>query len=215
VTIGLKYCIKPRRASPCIVTILSSQYYNIIVSYQCRGCRCQRSSGRRWPTWTAAPNHRPHRARRGPAAAAAAQRRDGPAGRRHALRPREHVPSLVREITTAAAAAAGLRPRRRRWRRWRRRRRRRRPLCSEGAGGGWGDVVIAGGGLYRHNSRSSLDTGLRDNYGRGRNHGQHGWPRAEDCRRVLSTARTVQAAIQRAPVSGGAIITCAAVGDWL
>jgi len=177
-----------------IVTILHHHRIALLVSR----VQVQRSSGRRWPTWTVVPNHRPHRARHCPTAAAAAvRRRDGIiAGRPHALRPRELVPPLVREI---AAAAAGLRPRRRRWRRrWRRRR---WPLCSEGAGGGCGDVVIAGGGLYRHISRSSLDTGVRDNYGRGRNHGQHGWPRAEDCRRVLSTARTVKAAIQRAPVS--------------
>lgn len=158
----------------------------------------QRSSGRRWPTWTAAPNHRPNRALHGPAAAAVAaavRRRDGLAGRRHAPRQCEHVPPLVREIAVAAAELR--RRRRRRWRRWRR-----PSLCSEGAaGGGCGDAVIAGGGLYRH-SRSSLDTSVRDNYGRGFNHGQHGWPRAEDCRRVLSTARTVEAAIQRAPVSG-------------
>lgn len=172
-----------------------------IISVAGAGASLQRSSGRLWPTWTVVPNHRPHRARHCPAAAV--RRRDGIiAGRPHALRPRELAPPLVREI---AAAAAGLRPRRRRWRRrWRRRR---WPPCSEGAGGGCGDVVIAGGGLYRHIScRSSLDTGVRDNYGRGRNHGQHGWPRAEDCRRVLSTARTVKAAIQRAPVSAAMLL---------
>lgn len=152
-------------------------------------------------TWATGP---PSGRRRGAAAAAAARKLGH---RRHVLRLHDRVPGALRDRCRCWAHGGRLH---------RRRRRRllllllllllrRSTAAATTATTRWMRRRDRGGGSYRH--RTSLDTVVRDNYGRGRNHGQHGWPRAEDCRRVLSTARTVETAIQRAPVS----LSCAVI----